>query len=296
MRGFIYLICLLSAACTGEGEQSGDAASFVTIRHAALLEASGLARSLRREGRFWAHNDSGGAALLHAFGADGMPHGSVRIDDAVNVDWEDIASFERDGRAWLLIGDIGDNAAMRPVVTLYLVEEPDVDAEKETTVTMHRRLRFRYPDGPRDAESLAVDTENGEVLVLSKRDIPAVLYSIALDAGDDEIQTATRRAAVDTITQPTAADIERAPQALDWYWQPTAMDLSGNRIAILTYRGVFVFERSAASTWPEALRDKPRVIDLGNAGTAESIAFGAGSENLYVTVERPYPPLLHFKL
>ena len=35
----------------------------------------------------------------------------LRIDGVRAVDWEDIASYELDGKAWLLIGDVGDNAA-----------------------------------------------------------------------------------------------------------------------------------------------------------------------------------------
>lgn len=294
-RGLTCLFCLLIAACAGDGQPS-DAVSSVTIRHNELNETSGLARSHRVAGRFWAHNDSGDAAKLYAFGADGEPHGSIRIDGAVNVDWEDMVSFEQDGRPWLLIGDIGDNAAMRPVVTLYLVEEPDLQSETETRVGVHRRLRFRYPDGPRDAESLAVDIASGEVLVVTKRDIPAVLYGVALEHPDNDIQTATRHGEVATITQPTTDDIARAPRALDWFWQPTAMDIAGDRMAIITYRGIFVFEKAPASTWVDALQSKPRVFSLGSAGIAEAVAFGASGDHLFVTVERPFPPLIRFEL
>lgn len=294
-RGLTLLICLLIAACAGDGQPS-DAVSSVTIGHTELNETSGLARSHRVAGRFWAHNDSGDAAKLYAFGADGVPHGSVRISGAVNVDWEDMVSFEQDGRPWLLIGDIGDNAAMRPVVTLYLVEEPDLQSDAETRVGVHRRLRFRYPDGSRDAESLAVDLANAEVLVLTKRDIPAVLYGVALEHHDNDIQTATRHGDVATITQPTTDDIARAPKAMDWFWQPTAMDIAGERMAILTYRGIFVFERAPASTWVDALQKNPRVLNLGDAGIAEAIAFDASGDRLFVTVERPFAPLIQFEL
>ena len=65
--------------------------------------------------------------------------------------------------------------------TLYFVEEPE--AEKKDRRKSTGKSTFEYPDGPRDAESAAVDIENERVLVLSKRDIPPVALRIAAAPG-----------------------------------------------------------------------------------------------------------------
>lgn len=288
------VLLALVGACSGRQQPTADAAPVADILHPALGETSGLARSIRHSDRLWAHNDSGGAAALHAFDVDGSVHGSVQLADASNMDWEDLASFERDGRAWLLVGDIGDNFAIRPVVTLYLLEEPELVDDTYRTTGPVRKIRFRYPGGARDAEALAVDAARNEALILSKRDIPAVLYSVSLDVREGVIQTAKQLGPVITVPQPSAADIERAPQALDWYWQPTAMDISGDRLAILTYRGLYLYTKARDGEWPDALDAVPRTFALGDVGEAEAVAFDRSGRRLFVTVERNYPPLYAF--
>jgi len=95
------------------------------IVHAAATETSGLAASHRASDLLWIHNDSAGQPVLYAIGTDGRLRGSVRIAGVKNIDWEDIASFELDGQAWLLIADTGDNNGTRKNCALYVIAEPD---------------------------------------------------------------------------------------------------------------------------------------------------------------------------
>ena len=148
--------------------------------------------------------------------------------DASNRDWEDIASFTLDGVAYLLIADIGDNDGKRKDVRLYVVEEPKPGKSK---VDYAWRLDFEYPEGARDAEAIAVDVENRQVLVLTKRDIPALLYSVPLVPESKKRQTATRLGAVGSLPQPTRSEIEFAAKTDSWHWQPTSMDISDGRDA-----------------------------------------------------------------
>ena len=125
--------------------------------------------------------------------------GLVHITAATNRDWEDIASFTHDGIAYLAVGDIGDNNGKHKKVTVYIVQEPDSgDAE----IDIAWRIDYTYPDGPLDAESLAVDAAGRHVYVLSKRTVPAVLYQLPLVPPSEEVVIATRIAAID---RPPAA-------------------------------------------------------------------------------------------
>ena len=60
----------------------------------------------------WTHNDSGDRPRLYALDLTGKHLGTCDVEGAGAVDWEDMASFQRDGTSYLLIADVGDNQRM----------------------------------------------------------------------------------------------------------------------------------------------------------------------------------------
>ncbi len=78
-----------------------------------ITESSGLAISRRHADCFWTHNDSGDGPRLFLVDAAGRTCGTLTVDTAAPVDWEDVCTFELDGESWLLIADVGDNAGDR---------------------------------------------------------------------------------------------------------------------------------------------------------------------------------------
>ena len=115
---------------------------------ARLIEVSGIAASRRVAGRWWVHNDSGDGPYLYAIDASGALQGVVQIDGVLALDWEDIASFTRDGKAWLLVADSGDNLGLRPEYELIAIEEPALPEDGSTLhVQAAWQLRYRYPGG-----------------------------------------------------------------------------------------------------------------------------------------------------
>lgn len=212
----------------------------------------------------------------------------MHIPDASNRDWEDLAAYSLQGESWLLVADIGDNESTRDEVRLYILPEP---AAPNSKVTDARRIEFRYPDGPRDAEAVAVDVENERVLILSKRDIPAVLYSVSLSASADARQTAVRLGVVASLPQPSRND-------KDWNWQPTAMDISsdGSTAVVLTPAGVYQYRREANEDWIDTLQRQPQIVSRGENSTAESIAFSATGDAIYITLEQANAPLFRLEL
>jgi hypothetical protein len=263
-----------------------------------LVEASGLARSHRDPEMLWALNDGGSKPRLFAFDFTGAHRGRLTLDDAKNRDWEDIASFELDGQPWLLVADIGDNDSKRKKVSFYVVAEPDLAEDNKVREDPAWRVDFRYPDGPRDAEAVLVDTRNERVLVLTKRDLPPVLYSVPLRPATDATVTATRLGAIESLPAPQRQEIDQAYFTKDWHWQPTAMDLSadGRLAVILTYRAVYVFRVDPGADLYHALSGRAYRLGLGNFRDAESAAFSQDSRSIFVTVERRHPPLLQIDL
>ncbi len=292
------LICapLLLAACTA-GDGGAATHSLIsrvgTLENPKLDEASGLAHSNLDPGILWVINDEG-PAVVHAIDHQGRQRGRAKIAGANNTDWEDIASFSLDGTAYLVIADIGDNRARRKDVTLYVIEEPGLG---DTQVDIAWRIDFSYPGGPRDAEALAVDGAGQRAYVLSKRDIPAVLYALPLIHESRDTLIATRLGEIDSLPQPSAREI-RNSKGSGWHWQPTAMDFSAaeDSALILTYGGVYIYSRDERQSWQDALSARPLGLNLGKIKKAESIAFGPNGDSAFVTVEKKHAPLLRIDL
>jgi hypothetical protein len=286
---------LVLAGCAALAPDAG----FVQTGHiesAHVTEASGLARSTLRSDRFWVINDGGSPPVLHAIGIDGRHQGTLRLEDARNLDWEGVASYKLEGKSWLLVADAGDNNATRDHSTIYVVEEPALNDSEDAVASPAWTISFRWPEGPRDCEAVAVDVEGERILLLSKRTIPAVLYELPLRSQSTNVITATRLGAVDSLPQPTARDLERAAPERNWHWQPTAMDLQAGAAVILTYRALYYFERNSGEPWIEALLKPPTVISLGDLREAEAVAFAEDGASVILTVEAPSAPLYRVPL
>lgn len=143
---------------------------------AALPELSGLAPSIRHPGVLWAINDSGQASTVYALDAQTCRIVGQALLDITQVDFEALASGrDRRGRPVLLIGDIGDNSRRRDSVAIVALAEPDLGTTTNSA-TVHR---FRYPDGPVDAEALMADPSGKHAWVISKS-FGARIYRVRL--------------------------------------------------------------------------------------------------------------------
>jgi len=138
------------------------------IRDERISESSGLAVSPTHKGIVYTHNDSGNGPQVYAIGPDGRTRATFTIGNAEARDWEAIAaSTDRaTGRGVLWIADIGDNLdGAWPDVSVYKVAEPRTMKDATLRAT---RYRFRYADGPRNAEGVMVDPRTGRLYVVSK--------------------------------------------------------------------------------------------------------------------------------
>jgi hypothetical protein len=302
-KSALLIVCLAAcgAACSSgkgpdsEAETTARAQQVGTIVSGELREASGIALSNYRNDQFWVLNDGGWPAAVHAAGADGADLGAT-LTDLENIDWEDLASFELNGARYLLIADVGDNGGARDEVALHFVPEPNPPGI--ATATASRTIRFRYPDGPRDAESIAVDAREGAAYILSKRTVPAELYRVpfAYAGTSSDPVIAEYLGPITSLPQPSQEDLQQAVARKDWGWQPTAMDFAadGKSAALLTYRAVYIYSRDKNQSWYDALQTPPVEQSLGLYFGAESIAFG--KEAVFVTFEGPHPAILRFPL
>jgi hypothetical protein len=292
---------LLLGACGAPSVPAADDAGTYerlgAITDRQLSEVSGIALSQRDENVIFAVNDSDNAAVVHAIGLDGGRLASLEVAGVPNVDWEDMASFTLDGRHWLAIADIGDNLGRRPWVSVVVVPEPDL-ASPPDVLTPSRILRFRYPDGPRDAEGLAVDVDRREFLVLSKRQMPPDLFAVPLE-GDGRATggalTARRLGAVEGLPPPTAAELAADPLTGLYGAQPTALDYRADvGLVVLTYRRPYVFPIVSGGGMAESLARGPVAVEMPRLNQAEALTIRG--RRLLVTSERLPAPLLSLPL
>ena len=226
---------------------------------------------------FWTHNDSGGGPVLYAISSTGEHLGSVRVTGASARDWEAIAAHG--GK--LYVGDVGNNANQRKDLAVHVVPEPDVTAE---TVAVERTVRYRYPDQTEfppaarnfDAEALFHDGESLYLLTKHRGDTETTLYRFPRAPFSGEL-----RATV--LTKLSTFDVGGA--GAPFPGMVTAADLraDGERLAVLTYHALFVFDRPAR---PEEWLGTPRlVLPLDPAVAAQCEALAWDGDDLLFTNE-----------
>ena len=305
MSQLLLALALLAGAPPASPPPAAHARRWSRAEFAGLLadpelsELSGLAASRRHPGVYWAHNDGDNGERLVAIRRDGARAGSVTIEGVRNVDWEDIDSFELDGRRYLLVADTGDNGGIRKTLMLHVVEEPAA-LRDGLVVKPAWSIEFRWPDGARDCEAVAVDAAAGQVLLVSKKRVPPDLLAVPLrPPASDTPVVAQPVGLFGGIAQPTAKDLKQNPVYGRYRSQVSGADLSpnGRVLALLNYHSVHLYVRRHGQTWGEALRQgKPDVLALPWLPQAEGIAFSGDGASLLVAGEQVPSPLFRFRV
>lgn len=266
------------------GEELGRVAS------PELTELSGLAASRLVDGVLYAHNDSGDTARVFVLGVDGSHLGTITLEGAPAIDFEDIAVGPGpDGEPWVYVGDIGDNAARaggtpRDGIVVHRFPEPRVDpAGAPLSVSLTAEpLALTYPGAAHDAEALAVDPADGDLYLLSKDDVgPSTLY-----VARAPIAAATILEAVATVSIAPGSP------------RVTAMDLApgGRGLLVRTENRVLLFERApeAEEGWAAALMRAPLLLPIRLDGQGEAIAWRADGRAYFTASEGIARPIHAF--
>lgn len=263
------------------------------VLDAQLSEISGLAASRQHADTLWMLNDGGNAPVLYAVSRRGSKLATLRIDGVDNTDWEDIAAFELEGRHYLLIADTGDNGGLRHSLQLHVVEEPATLAD--TTVKPAWSIAFRWPDGPRDCEAVAVDAVDRRILLISKKRQPPQLFDLPLHPRDTGLQVAHRLGILAGVPVASAEEHQANPRLARIRSQVTAADIApdGHAIAVMTYRDVMVYPRRGNEPWRQAMSRPPQVHPLPWLPQAEALGWSRNSRGLYASGEISPAPLFY---
>lgn len=251
----------------GEAEAQGHAA--------AVDEASGLAVSAAHPGIVWTHNDSGDGPRLYALWLDGTLAAGFRLTDASAYDWEDMAvgPGPRPGQAYLYLGDIGDNQAIRPYITVYRVPEPDPLVAQEAgsgLIDEVATVHLAYPDRPHDAETLLVDPVRGDLYLVTKEKLePSGVYRAAAEDLDQPLVPLARvgeipfgSALLPTPSLATGGDVAR-----DGQW-----------VVVRTYTQAFAWWRPPGEPLHLAFEGPPCPLPVPAELQGEAIALTPSSD------------------
>lgn len=276
-----------------------DAKQVGTLDRSFLKEVSGLAISRSFADRFYFHNDSGDGPAFYRTDSTGARPRKIKVGDGYEPqDIEDITIGDcgigqKAGKSCLFLGDIGDNKMKRESVEIVVIEElQDFDARKGGVEPL-KRLRVQYPDGPHNAEGLALHP-NGDLYILTKEmpkpiplPRPAKLFRIA--RADWQSNTGERilAQALGEIDFPLlGSDSLVRGQVV------TGFDISpdGSKFIALTYDHAFEFNLDLSRMPLPATKDLVLGRDYGVARIPalpqqEAIAYTADGKGFYYTTE-----------
>lgn len=245
-----------------------------------LTELSGL---VSLASGLWAHNDSGDEARVFRLDEAGATQAVVHLEGIDAFDWEDL-SGAGPSAGELFVGDIGDNEGIRNEVTVLRFAVPDPAPVGEVTIPADeiQTITLRYPDGPRDAETLLVDPVTRDIVIVDKNFGGASEVYQAIEAdwadGGAELERIGIVEVGDTpLDATTAGDV----------------GADGQVVALRTYAAVLVFPRDEDQSLAEALVDnEPCDAPTRLEVQGEAVTF---TDEGYLTVsEGDRPRLNHF--
>jgi len=292
LLALLVAAALAGCARTSNGDVDSAPASGLSgmLLDPQLSEISGLAASTRHRDVLWLHND-GGNGRLFAVSTGGRRLATFRLDGVTRTDWEDMAAFELDGRRYLLVADTGDNGGLRRTLQLHVIEEPA--KLRNARLTPAWSIVFRWPDGPRDCEAVAVDAARGQILLVSKKRNPAELFALPLRPPGSGVLTATRVGTLFGMPEPDPEHLRQSPRRarLDGHVTAAAVSPDGGTLAVMTYRYLLRYPRQPRERWVSAVSRAPQVSLLPWLPQAEALDFSADGKSLYATGEFIPAPL-----
>jgi hypothetical protein len=226
-----------------------------------LQEASGVAASRQFPGRLYHINDSGDEGQFYVTGMDGKGTRTVRVKGFEPEDTEalSLGPCPRNGRgSCIYLGDIGDNSKNRKSIEIAVVDETRDFSE---AVTARSRLKLTYPDGPHDAESMAIHPD-GNIFILTK-ERPGRLFKANPNVVE---QTLTAVRTVDPGNPAT----------------DMAISDDGMRMMVLTYADAVEYSFDFK---------QQQKIKLAYLQQQESVAYLPGSQSFIYTTEQLLPGL-----
>lgn len=247
---------------------------FVTI-DASIVEASGLAGSKVNPGHLWIQEDGGSSAKILLLKTDGSLVKAIAINNAVNIDWEDMGVGPGPDPAtnYIYLADIGDNLKVRTDYTIYRFAEPAMTLNAVNAVDA---IRFTYPDGMHDAEAILIDNPSKDIYIVTKSDNPSKLYKIPYPQSSTSVNQAV-----------FAGDLAFGGVT------GAAVSPDAKEIIIKTYPALSYFRRDAGESIEGALKKSPVNLKYQLEPQGEAVGFAADNTGFFTVSEKAFAPVVN---
>lgn len=257
-----------------------------------MNEISGIAASAVNPGIFYVHNDSGDSSRFFAIDSVGKLRVTYlfkgKLANRLGVqDCEDIAvgPGPAKNKSYIYLGDIGDNAASRPYLTVYRFAEPRVSPKDSVANINYEAVNLKYPDGPKDAETLMVDPLERLLYIVSKRKDSVTVYTAPLKFNANDTLILTKQCRLHF----------KGLQPLKWI---TAGDISadGTQILLKNYIAVYYWRRQPGEPAWKAMMRKPEELPYEQEKQGEAIGFKRNGRSYLTTSEGVYSSIYEYTL
>lgn len=234
----------------------------------AITEASGIASSRVNPGYLWIHEDGGSRPQISLLKNDGTLSKSVLIDQASNIDWEDMALAKGPtaSKYYLYVADIGDNGLLRSSYTIYRFEEP---ALSMNIVKVYDKIRYKYPDGSHNAEAILVDDRSRDIYIITKSDDPSHIYKIPYPQSTTSVNQAV------LVGKLNFGGITGG-----------AMSANNQEIILKTYPALNYFVRKNGETIETSLKKAPIHLSYLVEPQGEAVGFASDNSGFYTISEK----------
>ncbi len=257
-----------------------------------LNETSGISSSIAHDGIYYVHNDSGDTSRFFAINPQGKLKATYYFkgdpkEPLGTRDCEDISVSigPEKGKSYIYLGDIGDNKAVRKYLAIYRFEEPSAIGPDTVRHLEASPLYIKYPDGPKDAETLMVDPIEQLIYIVSKRKNSVNVYTTPLVYKPYDTVTLTKRSTLHFGGIPP----------FKWI---TAGDISkdGSQILLKNYKDVYYWKRTADMPVWEVMTQKPIKLYYKSEKQGEAIGFTLDGKGYYTTSEGVGEPIYYYHL
>ncbi len=243
-----------------------------------VVEISGVAASRVNPGILYIHNDSGNLNQVYLTDGTGANKGTLNLAPVSNRDWEDIAVGPGPvaGKSYVYVADIGDNDSKYKSVFIYRFVEPELAGKTMPVINIDTvdKIELKYPDGPRNAETLMVDPQTKDIYIASKESNTSKIY-------------------VAHYPQSTSTFTVMAPVVKLLFNKATGGDISadGTEILLRSKEFVWYWKLPAGTSIGAGLLTKPHHAPYANnEPQGEGIGFAADGSGYFTTTEvRDYP-------
>ena len=263
------------------------------LRIKEMDEISGIAVSGIRKDIYYIHNDSGDTSRFFAITPDGTIKNVIYFKGDSSqplgaVDCEDIAvGIGPDkNKSYVYLGDIGDNRGVRKYITIYRFEEKqnwakDSLIKNADVVPVH----YKYPDGPKDAESLMIDPIEKLIYIVSKRSDSVTVYTSPLNFKANDTLVLSKKCKLyfngfRPFKWITAGDISR----------------DGQQILLKSYEKVYYWKRSNNEPVWKTMLKTPTELPYKPEKQGEAIGFTLDGKGYYTTSEGAFAPIYYYKI